>query len=72
MGDKQLLAHYVVKKDSGSRYARVVHVPTGETVKRYDVLRGNGWADADRHCAALNKERERAVAALSEGEKKDV
>lgn len=49
---------YIVRKESGSRYAYVTDNSTGRTIKRYDVLRGdgkrNGWVMADRHAADLN------------------
>ena len=55
MGDR-----YVVLKASGSRFAYVQDTHGPRTVKRYDVLKGdgdrNGWEMATRHAQALNAE----------------
>lgn len=47
---------FVVLKASGSRYAYVNDTLLGKTVKRYDVLRGDGWGDAKRHAERLNRD----------------
>lgn len=50
---------YVVEKQSGSEWARVMDTETKQQVAKYNVLpkRGNpdGWGRADLHAAALNK-----------------
>ncbi|MEI2416151.1 hypothetical protein V8Z80_08195 [Orrella sp. JC864] len=45
---------YVVLKAPGSRYAYVNDTQEGKTVKRYDVLKGDGWAKAESHARVLN------------------
>ncbi|OZI61589.1 hypothetical protein [Bordetella genomosp. 11] len=47
---------FVVLKASGSRYAYVNDTLLGKTVKRYDILRGDGWANAELHAARLNRD----------------
>ncbi|MCL6710472.1 hypothetical protein M8R20_46120 [Pseudomonas sp. R2.Fl] len=49
---------FVVLKASGSRFAYVNDTLKGVTVKRYDILKGdgkrNGWNMAKRHADDLN------------------
>lgn len=54
--DEQVLDRFVVLKVSGSRFAYVNDTLEGRTVKRYDVLKNDGWAKAERHAATLNAE----------------
>lgn len=57
------LLRYVVLKASGSRYAYVNDTLLRRTVKRYDILKGdgrwNGWNLADAHAKRLNAELDR-------------
>ncbi len=52
---------YVIKKESGSEWARVMDTETGRQVAKYSVIpRRNsgmpsGWERAERHVAALNR-----------------
>ena len=51
---------FVVKKETGSKYAWVVDTMTGERLKRFDVLKGkdkrNGWNMADAMAERLNND----------------
>lgn len=61
MGDR-----YVVLKVSGSRFAYVQDTQERRTVKRYDILKGegkhNGWNMAEAHAAALNSDHQQNAA----------
>lgn len=46
---------YVVLKASGSRFAYVQDTQEGRTVKRYNIFKGDGWANASRHAEILNR-----------------
>lgn len=45
---------YVVVKESGSRFAYVQDTQERRTVARWDILRKDGWAKADKQCERLN------------------
>jgi hypothetical protein len=50
---------YVVKKESGSEWARVMDTQTGMQIAKYSVLprkrsTRDGWKDAESHAARLN------------------
>lgn len=45
---------YRVMKAEGSRYAHVIDTEDGGSVARFDVLKGDGWANADRYANRLN------------------
>ncbi len=45
---------YVVLKASGSRFAYVQDTQERRTVTRWDILRNDGWAKADKQCERLN------------------
>ncbi|RTL72370.1 MAG: hypothetical protein EKK41_05105 [Hyphomicrobiales bacterium] len=49
---------YSIRKASGSRYAYVIDNSTGGAVRRFDVLRGDGWGKADKLRDRLNDEHE--------------
>ena len=60
---------YVVKKESGSEWARVIDTQTGMQVCKYSVLprrrsTRDGWDDAQRHAKRLN---DRAILAAQSG-----
>lgn len=46
---------YVVRKDSGSYWARLEDTKTGATVCRSNVLKKDAWANLDKHCDRLNE-----------------
>lgn len=52
---------YVIKKESGSEWARIMDTDTGREIAKYSVIpRRNsgmpsGWERAERHASALNK-----------------
>lgn len=58
---------YVIKKESGSEWARVMDTETGTQVAKYSVMpRRNsgmpsGWERAERHMSALNKRADSTV-----------
>lgn len=54
---------YVVLKAAGSRYAYVNDAQEGRTMRRFDVLKGDGWGDAVRMADRLNREHAAALSA---------
>lgn len=63
---------FVILKESGSRFAYVNDTELGRTVKRFDVLKGDGWGKAERLATRLNAQHESAgLAAQSAKEQND-
>lgn len=46
---------YKVTKEAGSRWAHVIDTWNGFSTGRFNVLKADGWAQADRYCQRLNK-----------------
>lgn len=54
---------YAVRKESGSRYAFIVDTHyNDERLYRYDVLKGDGWGQAEEKCKRMNQLTERLAA----------
>ncbi|MDX3985932.1 MAG: hypothetical protein QHC88_11835, partial [Achromobacter sp.] len=62
------LKRYVVLKASGSRYAYVNDTLEGRTVKRFDVINGDGWEHASLLAVRLNNAHFAALAAQKQGD----
>lgn len=57
---------YVILKASGSRYAYINDTHEGKTVRRFDILKGDGWGDAERLARRLNNEHGAGAGATKE------
>jgi hypothetical protein len=51
----QVEPRYKVVKPSPGQYANVVDSVAGLTVRSFNIFKGDGWHDADRYCARLNR-----------------
>lgn len=59
LSDRESQPRFVVKKESGSEWARVIDSQTGAQIAKYSVLprrrsTRDGWKDAENHAAKLN------------------
>jgi len=57
---------YVVKKDPGSLFVRVIDTNDSSVVKQFKAI-SNGWERADRACNAMNEREKPKVGGKREG-----